>query len=302
MDVSTKSIEAYRYYVEGIDLHNRAREIEAIPLLEKAVQADPTFAMALAKLAIVEGNVGHPLKREEYAKRALENIDRLTARERYYIEGFYYSNKTDQIGRAIEAYKKAIDLYPDHASARHNLALLYSGMGRTSEAIPLYEELRRRGMAFPTTYTNLASTYVTDGQLDKANAVLQEYVQANGNVSQGHYGLGNVYAAMGKWDEALAAYDKATALVPAGNPQPDGQQARRLHRDRALAGGRQDQRQAAAVERSEMEIRRAHEPGERPALQRPSDRGALRLYDSAAAASGPRGSVQSAAARLGPRG
>jgi TolB-like protein len=47
MDVSTKSIEAYRYYVEGIDLHNRAREIEAIPLLEKAVQADPTFATRL---------------------------------------------------------------------------------------------------------------------------------------------------------------------------------------------------------------------------------------------------------------
>src|SRR5207249_3272258 len=56
-DVSTSSIEAYRYYVEGIDLHNRAREIEALPLLENAIKVDPNFAMALAKLAIVENNI-----------------------------------------------------------------------------------------------------------------------------------------------------------------------------------------------------------------------------------------------------
>jgi TolB-like protein len=136
-DVSTSSIEAYRYYVEGIDLHNRAREMEALPMLEKAVATDPNFSMALTKLAVVESNLGHPLKREEYAKRAMEHLDRLSPRERYYIEGYFYSNKTDSLQKAIDAYKKAIELYPDHGSARHNLALLYSQIGRESESLPL---------------------------------------------------------------------------------------------------------------------------------------------------------------------
>jgi hypothetical protein len=36
-----------------------------------------------------------------------------------------YSFRDRPMDKAIEAYKKAIDLYPDHAAARHNLALLY---------------------------------------------------------------------------------------------------------------------------------------------------------------------------------
>ena len=56
IDVTTTSIEAYRYYAEGINLHERGREEDAIPLLEKAVEIDPSFAMALGKLAVVQGN------------------------------------------------------------------------------------------------------------------------------------------------------------------------------------------------------------------------------------------------------
>ncbi len=213
-DVSTSSIEAYRYYVEGIDLHNRAREFEALPLLEKAVATDPTFAMALTKLAVVESNLGHPLKREEYSKRAMEHLDRLSPRERYYIEGYYYSNKADGFGKAIQSYKTAIDLYPDFASARHNLALLYSQLGRESDAVPLYEELRRRKMAYPTTYTNLAAVYRNLGQFDKSYEVLREYLDANPTVPQAHRGMGDLLAVWGKYDEALGAYDKALALSP----------------------------------------------------------------------------------------
>ena len=44
--------------------------------------------MAHAKLAVVYNNLGLFDKRDEYAKQALARIDRLTTRERYYIEGF----------------------------------------------------------------------------------------------------------------------------------------------------------------------------------------------------------------------
>ena len=117
--------------------------------------------------------------------------------------------------KAIAAYRKAIELYPDHASARHNLALLYGNIGREEEAIPLYEDLRQRRMAFPITYTNLAGVYQRLGQYDKAYAVLQEYVSANPEVPRGHQGLGSLLSTWGRWDEALAAFDKASALEPA---------------------------------------------------------------------------------------
>jgi tetratricopeptide (TPR) repeat protein/predicted Ser/Thr protein kinase len=295
-DVSTSSIEAYRYYVEGIDLHNRARELEAVPLLEKAIKTDPMFAMALTKLAVVESNLSHPLKREEYSKRALEHLDRLTARERYYIEGYYYSNKGDQLGRAIDAYKKAIDLYPDHAAARHNLALLYANLGRETEAIPLYEELRRRGMAFPITYTNLASLYRGKGEFEKALSVLQEYGRANPDVQRGHFGLGELFSAWGRWDEALAEYDKATALEPA-NPQPMANK-----RPIYIATERWPDLEAVNAKLLQLADSRwkyaALMSQGTEQLYKGRRTHALRLYEAAIAAVGPRGSTQSAGTRL----
>jgi eukaryotic-like serine/threonine-protein kinase len=295
-DVSTSSIDAYRYYVEGIDLHNRSLEIEAVPLLEKAIKTDPSFAMALAKLAVVEGNLGHPLKREEYGRRAIEHLDRLTARERYYIEGSYYDTKSDQLDKAIDAYKKAIDLYPDHAGARHNLALLYTQLGREAEAIPLYEELLRRGTAFPLTYTNLAAIYVTEGQFEKAVEVDGKYVSANPGVQRGHFGLANVLAAWGKWDEALAEYDKATALEPANLDATANKRAVFIATDRWPDLEAVDQKLLQSNDtrwKFQALLDQANEQ-----LYRGRSTDALRLYDAAATASGPRGSAQSANARL----
>ncbi|HEY6211359.1 MAG TPA: FlgO family outer membrane protein, partial [Vicinamibacterales bacterium] len=295
-DVSTKSIDAYRAYVEGIDLHNRGREDQAVPPLEKAVHIDPTFAMALAKLATVEGNLGHPLKREEYAKRALDNVEHLSPRERYYIEGVYYGNKADSLNKAIDAYNKAIEVYPDHASARHNLAVLYSQIGRPEDAVPLYEELRRRHTAFPTTYTNLAAIYTDLGQYEKATDVLQEYIRANPDVPRGYAGLGSTLAASGRYDDALAAFDRASALDP-GN-------LRIVSDRRAIAFVTERWKDLDAIH---ARLAQSSDPTWKAgSLWSQSDEqlyhgrsaDALRLLDSAILALGPRGSVQTANMRL----
>jgi eukaryotic-like serine/threonine-protein kinase len=214
-DVTTSSIEAYRYYAEGVNLHDRLRDDEAIPLLEKAIAIDPGFAMALAKLAAVHGNANHPDLSAEYARRAFEHIDRITARERYYVEGMYYGDRWETFGKAIDAYAKAVELFPDHASARHNLALQYDRLERFQESIPMYEDLRRRGMTATSLYTNLAEDYQVLGEFDKADAVLQDYLQRNPDNAEGFLALGMLRAAQGKLDDALATLDKAEALAPA---------------------------------------------------------------------------------------
>jgi hypothetical protein len=58
--------------------------------------------MAFAKLAVVHNNLANFVKRDEYAKRALDLIDRLTTRERYYIEGFYYALRPETYARSTK--------------------------------------------------------------------------------------------------------------------------------------------------------------------------------------------------------
>jgi tetratricopeptide (TPR) repeat protein len=175
--------------------------------------------MALAKLAVVENNLFHPDKAEEYGKRALARIDRLTARERYYVEGWYYSRKPETILKGIDAYKKAIELYPDHASAMTNLAGDYGRLERVEDQIRLLEELRRRGASITVSYMNLAGAYLGLGQLDKSQQVLQEFLGRNPDNARAHRSLGELLVAEGKYDEALAEFSKSASLEP-GNLDP----------------------------------------------------------------------------------
>jgi tetratricopeptide (TPR) repeat protein/predicted Ser/Thr protein kinase len=213
-DVTTASIEAYRHYAEAMSLHDRLKEEEAVPLLEKAVAIDPGFAMALAKLSIIHGNLYHPEDSAMYSQRALEHLDRLTARERYYVEGVHYSRRPETLSRAIEAYRKAVELYPDHASARNNLAVLYMNVERYPEAREHYQELRQRRMTFAGTYDGLARCYAAQGEFQEGAEVLEEYLSRNPASAAAHGSLGDYLLDWGKLDEALDALNKAASLAP----------------------------------------------------------------------------------------
>ena len=294
-DVTTSSIEAYRFYAEGINLHDRSREDDAIAPLEKAVAIDPGFAMALAKLGVVHGNLGHPTLATEYAGRAFQHIDRITARERYYVEGMYYQNRTDTVAKSIDAYNKAIELFPDHASARHNLALQYQRLGRLDESTALYEDLRQRGMTSTSLYTNLAENYQELGQFDRADAVLKDYLSRNPDNAAGYLAVGLLRVESGRLDDGLIAFDKAEALAP-GDLAP-------LNERRAVFVLRE---RWADAEAADAALRRLPDPAWRftgtlnlaeERLIRGRTAEALDLLSKAAADSGPRGSAQSATAR-----
>jgi serine/threonine protein kinase/tetratricopeptide (TPR) repeat protein len=213
-DITSSSIQAYRYYAEGITFHERGLSDQAAPLLEKAVEIDPNFAMAYAKLAVVSSNLGLLTKRDEYAKEALSRIDRLTTRERYYIEGFYYCLRPETVGRCIEAYKQGLALHPEHQASRHNLGLAFLNLERLPESIEQYEDLRRRGVSNPTTYENLVSAYIATGDTTRARQVAEEYVKQHPESGTGVRALGSALVAEGKLDEALAMFERAEALEP----------------------------------------------------------------------------------------
>jgi serine/threonine protein kinase/tetratricopeptide (TPR) repeat protein len=292
-EVTTSSIEAYRYYAEGVDMHQRGREQEAVPLLEQAVAIDPGFAMALAKLGIVHGNLVHFALSQEYRQRAFEHVDRLTLRERFYIEGLYYASRDR--AKAIEAYRKALELYPDHASARHNLADVYLDLERLQEAIPQLEELRRRGMTFPSTYGNLAQAYAMLGQFEKARGVLDDFIRTNPDSATAYRSLGDVLTAWNKPADAAAAYDRAEALRPGSPFVKEGRWNLLVMADRWTEAD------AAATQLRQSSDSFAHWVGAQnlaaAALYRGHTTEALKLYEAAAAGEGARRSPLGAGAR-----
>jgi tetratricopeptide (TPR) repeat protein len=181
-------------------------------MLEKAIAADPGFAMAHAKLSVVHANQGDMPRAREFAARALERADRLPPAERYYIEGRYYSLDPATLNRAMAAYQAAVDAVPDLTAARNNLAQLLLQSRRHTEALAHLEELRRRGMSFPGTYMSLAEAYVASGQVERAEQALTEYVAKHRDRAAGYENLGMFLVNQGRYEEALRSFDRAGDL------------------------------------------------------------------------------------------
>ena len=213
-DVTTSSIEAYKEYAEGVDLHERFREEEATARFEKAIAIDPSFAMAYIKLAVVQGNNGRMDLSGKYAALALQHADRLTPRERYYIEGYYYTRKADTFARGIDAYKKCVELDPGQEACRHNLGLNYQALEKFQESAEQYEELIRRGDTNPTAYDNLANAYIALGATDKAVAVTEQSARRNPENGAAHRTYGYALIAGGRYDDALKELSQAEIFDP----------------------------------------------------------------------------------------
>jgi tetratricopeptide (TPR) repeat protein len=175
--------------------------------------------MAYVKLAVVHNNLGRADLSNKYSALALQHADRLTPRERYYIEGYYYSKSGETLARGLDAYKKCVDLDPGHQACRHNLALQLMFLERFQEAAGHYEELTRRGATNPSTYDNLANAYIALGQSPKAAELLEQFVKRNPESAAGHGVLGFALMSVDRYEDALKALSQSELLDPA-SPQP----------------------------------------------------------------------------------
>ncbi len=172
--VTTASLEAYRYYVEGRNLRDQGKLQEAVPLLEKAVELDPRFAMAWVRLAVVQRAIGLVGDAQHSFERAFEHVERLPDRERYYVEGQYYSDQRATYGKAIAALLRALKIDPGHNSARYTLVSLYTYLGRIDEAGKHLEVLRNHRPAIAGTSAFLGYVHAVLNEEAATLKVLKE--------------------------------------------------------------------------------------------------------------------------------
>jgi tetratricopeptide (TPR) repeat protein len=169
-----------------------------------------------------EGNLGHFDRRDKYAAHALKLADRLTPRERFYVEGYYYNQTPATVGKSMEAYRKCLEVDPGHVACRHNLALQLNVNERYREGIAEYEEQLRRGTSTAAGVGNLTLAYIAVGELDKARVTAEAFVKQNPGLARAHGILAGTLMAAGRLDEALreltqtrqlAATDSQTGLA-----------------------------------------------------------------------------------------
>ncbi|MCL7984586.1 MAG: hypothetical protein M8872_04955, partial [marine benthic group bacterium] len=146
--VTTSSLEALRKYSESMRLIRERGDDEAsLALMEEAVALDSTFASAWRSLAIALGNRFQERSRQlDALERAYRHRDRLTERERYFVEAAYHTRVTEDDEKAIEAYEAMLRLDPEDRAAINNIGVIHYWRGEHEKAVEFY----RRAAAIDT--------------------------------------------------------------------------------------------------------------------------------------------------------
>jgi len=213
--IMTSSPEAYKYYVEGRKYHNPGQYDLELEFMEKAVAIDPEFAMAYRAMAAVYSNYRNFPEAKKYIEKALEFSDRLPDRDRYLIEGDFYSVDKN-FEKAFDAYSKLLALYPDDYTGINNMGVLYDAREDWDNAIKYYElaySIEKTLVAL----TNLADSYDAKGLHDKTKELYLDYLKNVSSVPQIHTRLAYNYIVGLEFDLALEEMDKAIALNPRYN-------------------------------------------------------------------------------------
>jgi TolB-like protein len=111
-EATTSSLEALKSFSMGDVKHSAADEFDAIPFYERAIQLDPNFAMAYARLGVIYSNLGQTDLAEQNRKKAFELKDRASEREMLYISAHYYDEGTGELEKGIAAYELYKQTYP----------------------------------------------------------------------------------------------------------------------------------------------------------------------------------------------
>jgi eukaryotic-like serine/threonine-protein kinase len=177
-EATTSSLEALKAYAAADELRNGGSEAESIPLFQHAIELDPNFAMAHARLTAIYFNLGEEDRAVEEAKKAFDLRERVSERERFYITDHFYTT-TGDIEKDTETLESAIKAYPNDSSAFTNLALINNiSYGQFEKAIPLANEFSRLEPNAPFGYEHAAASYMGLNRLEEARTVLQKAVDA----------------------------------------------------------------------------------------------------------------------------
>jgi Flp pilus assembly protein TadD len=171
---TTASLEALKAYSQAIARRRAEGDRAALPLFRRAVELDPDFALAHARLGTAYSNVNDTANARLETARAYALRDKVSELERLYIEARYFTTVEPDEHKAIEAYRVTLATYPNDYASRVNLAILLRSQGELDEAISLLQEAARLAPEEPTARVNLASTLLEAGRFADARAAAEQ--------------------------------------------------------------------------------------------------------------------------------
>jgi eukaryotic-like serine/threonine-protein kinase len=211
---TTSSLDALKALSLGDTKHNIGDELGAIPNYQRAIEIDPNFAMAYARLGAVYNNLGQTQSSEQNRQKAFELRDRASEREKLYITSHYYAD-SGQLEKGITALELYRQTYPRDPIPFNNLAAIYNRLGQFDNALANAKRAVEIDPDMVSGYGNVADAYSGLNRVEEARATFNVILQRNPSIANYHVALASLDWAVGKDAEMEKELQSASA-------SPDG--------------------------------------------------------------------------------
>ena len=228
---TTNNLEAYDYYLRGMEYNNRFTKeanAQARQMLERAIALDPAYADAYAELGSTHykewsfqwSQDPQALERAVALEQKALALDDSLSRA-HGLMGVIYARK-QQYDQAIAEGERAVALDPNNAEGYAGQANVLSFAGRPEEALRAIEQALRLNPYYPAWYLiQLGQAYQGTGRIEEAIAAYKQLLVRNPNFLYAYTNLAFSYLA--QWvlqlsqdsqtlERALEAAQRAVAL------------------------------------------------------------------------------------------
>ena len=247
-EATTSSLEALKAFSLGDMKHQTFDELSALPLYQRAVELDPNFAMAYARLGTVYSNLGQSELSEKNREKAFELRDRASEHEKLYIMSHYYvdSGQLDKGITALELYKQT---YPRDSIPYNNLSVVYNQMGQYENALDNARQAMQLDPDSASGYGNVGYAYAGLNRLDEAKATFNQALQRKVGSTAAHSALAIIAWQQGDKNAMEREFD-AMKDDPQGELQMEGlRSGMAAYAGQGKAGKAFGQKQREAAER-----------------------------------------------------
>jgi len=214
-DITTPSLQAYDYFLKGKAASNLVNWEEAKKNLTKALEIDPTFAMAYVYLAWANHNTGDIKAQNETIEKAMALSNKTSQKDRLYLEAGYALFIEQNLDKHYALLKELVQKYPDEKWAFHYLGdFLWLYREDFPGAVSQFEKWHKLDPQDADAMSHITSVSYLMGDFKKA----VEYVKMHDAVAPPDpYNLmvqAMMYGLMGQFDKAVAKSNEALEIQP----------------------------------------------------------------------------------------
>jgi serine/threonine-protein kinase len=222
----TERIDAYQSYLHGRNSLRGKPGADvvkgAITDFDKALKADPMFALAYTGIADASLRMYRDTKEATWAQKAVsaaEHASQLASdlpEVNYSLGSVYVA--TGKTNEAVAVLQNAVNLAPNSDEGYRRLGDALKANGKPKEAIVAYGKAIEINPYYWYNFLVRGNAYNTGGQDDQALYDYNRVIELAPKNAKAYSNIGAVYIRQGKWNEAVPPLKKATDLDPTWMP------------------------------------------------------------------------------------